>query len=66
MNNFAEAIKCFDKAIKLEPTNPKVYLFRISPLSKMKKYDEIIHCYDRLIELEPKNAYSYNGKGKLS
>jgi len=58
-----EALKCFDKAIELEPNEPIYWNNKGFALDELKRYEEAIECYDRAIKLNPNNPIYWNNKG---
>lgn len=60
---FVEAIKCYDKAIELNPKNACPLDGKGIVLSDQKRDIEAIKCYDKAIELDPKFANPWNNKG---
>jgi tetratricopeptide (TPR) repeat protein len=57
-----EALKCFDKAIELEPNNPIYWDNKGVALYYLKRYEEAIECYDKAIELNPNEPIYWNNK----
>ena len=58
-----EAIKCYDKAIEINPKNDNAYTNKGISLAKQENHEEAIKCYDKAIEINPKNDSTYNSKG---
>ena len=42
-----EAIKCFDKAIKIDPNHADAWYWKGLALRSIGKYDEAIKCFDK-------------------
>ena len=61
--NYEDAIKCYDKAIELNPNGTVAYNNKGNVLEKMQKYEDAIKCYDKVIELNPNGTAAYNNKG---
>jgi tetratricopeptide (TPR) repeat protein len=59
-----EALKCFDKAIELEPKLGKYHNNKGRALYNLEKYKEALKCFDEAIELNPDNPWFWNEKGK--
>jgi tetratricopeptide (TPR) repeat protein len=57
-----EALKCFDKAIELEPNNPIYWCIKGIALYLLERYEEAIECYDKAIELNPNNPDYWDNK----
>lgn len=60
---YDEALKCFEKAIDLNPYHADAWCNRGFALVELKKYDEAAEAFDKAIELAPKNADLYYNKG---
>ncbi len=60
---YDEAIKCYDKAIELDPKYSNAYNNKGWTLFKKEEYDEAIKCYDKAIELDPNCSGAYSNKG---
>jgi len=58
-----EAIRCYDKALELDPRNANIWLDKGVNLHSLGRFGEAIHCYDRALELDPQDAYTWNNKG---
>jgi len=61
--DFEEAIKEFDKAIELDPKNPRYHNNKGNALYGLHRYDEAIKEYNKAIELDPNNPVYHAGKG---
>jgi len=59
---FDEAIKCYDKAIQLDPKIADAWNNKGESLRNKGKFDEAMKCYDKAIELDPKNVFALNNK----
>ena len=64
MKKWNKAIKCFDKAILLDPNNPDPWENRGFILRK-KESGEALKCYSISILLYPENAGIWHNKGNL-
>ena len=47
---FDEAIKCYDKIIKMNPNSRVAWGYKAHALSKLKKYDEAFVCYQKALK----------------
>ena len=63
LGKYDEAIKCYDKAIEIDPDNPVVWNNKGLALNSLGKYDEAVKCYDKAIEIDPDDADAWNNKG---
>ena len=62
-NNFKEAIRSFDKAIKNNPENPKAYFYRANSYYNLGLFEQAIPDYSELIKLDPENSDTYSNRG---
>ncbi|MCX6841550.1 MAG: serine/threonine-protein kinase [candidate division WOR-3 bacterium] len=58
-----EAIRCFDKALELDPQEALAWDNKGSSLDSLGRYEEAIRCYDKALELDPRNAAVWYNKG---
>ena len=56
----SKAIKDFDEAIRLDPTNSLPFYYCGDSWSAKREYDKAIKDYDEAIRLDPKNDYALN------
>ena len=62
LEQYENAINDFDRAIELDPKNPKAYHHRGITKYKLGKYEEAINDFDKTIELNPKSTRAYNNR----
>ena len=66
---YEEAIKCFDKALGIEPSakiwNKKGNSFWNLALWKKRKWEEVLECYDKALEIEPDMIDALISKGDV-
>ena len=62
--DFAEAIKCYTKAIDLNPNEAATYSNRAMAYLKMKVYPKVIEDANKAIELDPVYVKAYHRRGK--
>jgi tetratricopeptide (TPR) repeat protein len=60
---YHKAIRCFDKAIEIDPKNAAAWGEKGHALNELGNLLEAIKCFDKAIEIDPKNAFAYRGKG---
>ena len=58
-----EAIKCYDKVIRLNPDHHYAYAGKANELAILRKHKEAIKCYDVAISLKPDWDESHYNKG---
>jgi tetratricopeptide (TPR) repeat protein len=58
-----EAIKCFDKAIEIEPNDIDAWNGKGNALYCLGKYDEAIRCYDKALDIDPNDTDVWYNKG---
>jgi tetratricopeptide (TPR) repeat protein len=72
LGKYKEAIKCYDRAIKVDPNNAEAWcskgstlhkLNKDSTLHKLNKYKKAIVCYDKALEIDPNYAEAWYSKG---
>ncbi|MCP4228952.1 MAG: tetratricopeptide repeat protein, partial [bacterium] len=68
-----EAIKCFDKALELDPEYEDALRYKGYTLDDLGKYSEAIECYDKALEIDRGNTdlwkskgFSYKSQGKYA
>jgi tetratricopeptide (TPR) repeat protein len=57
--NYEEAIKCFDKALELDPNIANSWDNRGNPFMKLKNYEEAFNCYTRALQLDPNRSNTW-------
>ena len=62
---YQEAIRVFNEAIKLDPSNGDLYLLRGDVYKKWEKYDDAIRDFSEAIKLDPSNADLYMARGLI-
>ena len=63
LKRYDEAMKCYDKALEIDPKNANVLCNKGASLNELGKYDEAMKCYDKALEIDPKNANVLCNKG---
>lgn len=61
---FEEAIRCYDKALEIDPGFSKAWFAKGVSLQNLQRYTEAIECYDNAIETNPHYALAYFQKSK--
>jgi tetratricopeptide (TPR) repeat protein len=60
---YEEAIKCYDKALKIEPKNFITLNNKGLTLYVQGEYEEAIKCYDKALKIEPASSFVLYNKG---
>ena len=63
--NFEKAIKCYDKAIQIDPNHFTSLNNKGVALVALNRYDEALKCYDESLSIEPNYIEAWNNKGSL-
>ena len=63
LGHFDEAIKCYDKALEINPQLAEAWLNKGISLVKFGRFDDAIKCYDRALEINPQYAETWSNKG---
>jgi tetratricopeptide (TPR) repeat protein len=66
LNKSDEAIKSYEKTIKINPKDSKAWNNEGLDLSKLGRYDDAIKAYDKAIEINPHNSVVWCDKETLS
>ncbi|MDX2232689.1 MAG: tetratricopeptide repeat protein [Leptolyngbyaceae cyanobacterium bins.349] len=64
-NRNDDAIACYDKALQLEPDNPKAWFSRGAVLVKLQQLEPALAAYDRALALKPDLAEAWFGRGTV-
>lgn len=62
-HNFDDALKCFEKAIEIDPHYDYSYGDKALILDKMGRFDESLDMYSKALELNPKNSITWYNNG---
>src|SRR5206468_3221696 len=62
---YEEALKCYDRALEIDPTFVNLYYGKGIIFVTLGRYDEALKCYDRALEIDPEYPYAWNGKGNV-
>ena len=60
LGEYDRAIKCYDKAIKLEPCYIAAWINRGNAMKDKGLYEEAVKCYDKALEIKLQNRCSQN------
>ena len=57
------ALEAYDRAIRLQPTDPYVWYYKGYVLHRLARYQESLPCLDRALTLKPDAGFIMNQKG---
>ncbi|MBW4679426.1 MAG: tetratricopeptide repeat protein [Microcoleus vaginatus WJT46-NPBG5] len=60
---YAEALDCFQKAVKLKPDFIPAWVYQGITLEQLQRYEEAIACYNEAIKINPNVADLWYNKG---
>ncbi|MBI4548715.1 MAG: tetratricopeptide repeat protein, partial [Ignavibacteriae bacterium] len=63
LGRFEEAIRCYDRAIEVDPGSSKAWFNKGLSLHDLRRYNEAIHCYEKAIEINSQLAPAWCNKG---
>ena len=63
LGDFEKALKCFDKALQINPNDRDTWSIKGYTLRKLGKYKEAIKCFDKVLSIFPNNTVALDGKG---
>lgn len=61
-DRFDEAIKCYDKALELDPQDTDVWNNKGTALDRMERFDEAIASFDNALKFDHQNELAKNNK----
>ena len=59
----AEAISCFERAIKIFPQCVRAWVYKGMNLSGLRRWEEAIACFDKGLEFDPQHFSAWVNKG---
>jgi tetratricopeptide (TPR) repeat protein len=63
LRRFEEAIKCYDKALEINPRHVKAWTNKGLALVALRRFEEAIQCLDKALEINPGYDKAWNPKG---
>lgn len=61
---YVEAIRCFERAITIEPTHAKAWYNKGYALSKMERDEDAVKCFEKALSLDSKHYKAWNYRGE--
>jgi tetratricopeptide (TPR) repeat protein/tRNA A-37 threonylcarbamoyl transferase component Bud32 len=58
-----ESIRCFDKALEINPTDHQTWSNKGVSLNSLGRSEEAVRCCDKALEIDPTNHKAWNNKG---
>ena len=65
VSDFDQALRCYDRAIELEPEEPSHRNNKGGALARLQRFDLALEVYDECLELEPDHTTAKEAKQKL-
>ena len=65
VSDFDQALRCYDRAIELEPDEPSHRNNKGGALARLQRFDLALEMYDECLALEPDHATAKEAKQKL-
>ena len=65
LGKYDEAIKCLNRAIELDPTNPHFWNNKSVIFCIQGSYEEAMQCLDKVIFIDPHFSAALNSKGEI-
>jgi len=60
---YEEAIRCYDKALALDPRNPAACHNKGNSLCAAGRYEEALRCYNEALVADPRDPKAWNNRG---
>ena len=64
-NDFDQALRCYDRAIELEPEEPSHHNNKGGALARLQRFDIALEVYDECLQLDPNHLTAKEAKKKL-
>jgi protein O-GlcNAc transferase len=65
LNQFAESLACYDRALTLKPNLAEAHSGRANALFYLKRHAEALASYDRALSLKPDLVEAHHGRGSV-
>ena len=63
--DFAEGLRCYEKAIELEPNEPSHINNKAGALARLQRFDVALEAYEECLELDPQHPIALQAKKQL-
>ena len=63
VGRYEEAIKCYDKALEVNPQQTETWFNKGNSLGSLGRFEEAIKCHDKALEINPQHPMGWNNKG---
>ena len=63
LGHHAEAIACYDLALKLNPSLASAWFNKGVALSALKRHEEALNCYEEALRINPKSEHAWSNRG---
>jgi tetratricopeptide (TPR) repeat protein len=64
-NHMSEAVKYYDKALKIDPRNAQLWNLKGIVLTQMNQYPVALTCFEKAIEIDPQYPEPWGNKGHI-
>jgi tetratricopeptide (TPR) repeat protein len=65
LENHEEAIRCYDKALEIEPRDVNTWSNKGIALGEMGRHEAALACFDKALEFDPNSGMAWNNRGHL-
>jgi tetratricopeptide (TPR) repeat protein len=59
---FDSAVECFDRVLRDEPGNAKVWMLKATALSRAEQYEQALESLDKVLEISPQDGQAWQMK----
>jgi tetratricopeptide (TPR) repeat protein/predicted amidophosphoribosyltransferase len=63
VGRYEEAIKCYEKALEINPQQTETWFNKGNSLGRLGRFDEATKCHDKALEINPQHPTGWNNKG---
>ena len=65
MNQYNEALKSYEKSLKIDPIRVVTWYYQAETLKKMNQFEKSLKSYDKAIELNPRDSLALAGRADV-